>query len=95
MTFSDLMQEILAEGYPTEENLEKFRNFLSLMSTELERCGNIVSGLLSFSRETQLEYKPLNFNDVLDAVITLTRHKMELQNIQLGHRFVTRYHHGG
>jgi len=83
LTFTDLMQEILAEGYPTEENLEKFRHFLSLMSTELERCGNIVSGLLSFSRETQLEYKHLNFNDVLDAVLTLTRHKMELQNIRL------------
>ncbi len=83
LTFSDLMQEILSEGYPTEENLEKFRHFLSLMSTELERCGNIVSGLLSFSRETQLEYKSLNFNDVLDSVITLTRHKMELQNIRL------------
>ncbi|MBW2143611.1 MAG: PAS domain-containing sensor histidine kinase, partial [Deltaproteobacteria bacterium] len=83
LTFADLMQEILSEGYPTKENLEKFRHFLSLMSTELERCGNIVSGLLSFSRETQLEYKHLNFNDVLDAVLTLTRHKMELQNIRL------------
>lgn len=83
LTFSDLMQEILAEGSPTEENLEKFKHFLSLMSTELERCGNIVAGLLSFSRESQLEYKRLNFNDVLDAVLILTRHKMQLQNIRL------------
>ena len=83
LTFSDLMQEILAEGYPTEENLEKFRDFLSLMSKELERCGNIIAGLLSFSRETQLEYKSIDLNDVLDSVITLTRHKMGLHNIQL------------
>jgi signal transduction histidine kinase len=83
LTFSDLMQEILTEGFPTEENLEKFRHFLSLMSKELERCGNIVSGLLSFSRETQLEYKSVVLNDVLESVITLTRHKMALQNIQL------------
>jgi len=83
LTFSDLMQNTLAEGSPSTENLEEFRYFLSLMSKELERCGNIISGLLSFSRETQLEYKSLNFNDILEAVIALTRHKMELQNIRL------------
>ena len=53
------------------------------MSSELERCGNIVTGLLSFSRELPLEYKHIVFNDILDAVISLTRHKMELQNIRL------------
>jgi len=52
------------------------------MSNELERCGNIVSGLLSFSREIPLEYKDIDLNEVLQAVITLTRHKMELQNIE-------------
>lgn len=83
LIFSDLMQEILAESCPTPENLEKFRQYLSLMSSELERCGNIVSGLLSFSREAPLEYKNLDINDVIDAVITLTHHKMELQNIEL------------
>ena len=83
LTFSDLMLEILAEGTPSAEDLEKFRHFLSLMSKELERCGNFVSGLLSFSRETHLEYKHLNFNDVLESVISLTRHKMQLQNVRL------------
>jgi len=77
------MQEILTEGSLTTEDLKKFNQYLSLMSGELERCGNIVSGLLSFSRETSLEYKNINLNDVIDAVITLTLHKMELQNIEL------------
>jgi signal transduction histidine kinase len=53
------------------------------MSKELERCGNIVSGLLSFSRESPREYKDIDLNEVLEAVITLTRHKMELRNIDL------------
>ena len=78
-----LIQKTLAEESLSKENLEEFRYFVSLMSKELERCGNIVSGLLSFSRETHLEYKSLNFNDILEAVLTLTRHKMELQNIHL------------
>jgi signal transduction histidine kinase len=77
------MQEILAKGTPTPENLEKFKEFLTIMSGELERCGNIISGLLSFSREIPHEYKRIHLNDIWDAVINLTRHKMELQNIQL------------
>jgi signal transduction histidine kinase len=83
LTFTDLMQEILANGSPSPKDFERFKEFLSIMSSELERCGNIVSGLLSFSREIPLEYKQINLNDILDAVINLTRHKMELQNIQL------------
>jgi two-component system, NtrC family, sensor kinase len=83
LTFTDLMQEILAEGNPTPERLEKFQEFLTIMSSELERCGDIVRGLLSFSREIPTEYKRIIFNDILDSVINLTRHKMELQNIRL------------
>ncbi len=83
MTFSRLMEEILAKGQPTSKDLEEFKEYLSLMTPELERCGKIVSGLLSFSRETDLEYKSINLNEVLEAVIALTRHKLELQSIKL------------
>jgi len=83
ITFTSLMQEILKEDEPSLEDMEKFKKFLSLMSNELERCGNIVSGLLSFSRETLLAETTIDFNDILQAVISLTHHKMELQNIRL------------
>ncbi|MCK5195434.1 MAG: PAS domain-containing sensor histidine kinase, partial [Desulfobulbaceae bacterium] len=83
LTFSHLMQEILAEGEPSSEDLEQFKKHLSLMSRELERCGNIVSGLLSFSRESTIEYKDTDLNEVLNAVITLTRHTMELRGVDL------------
>jgi len=83
LTFSDLMSNILDRGDPDPDDLEQFKHFLSLMSTELERCGNIISGLLSFSREIPLEYRSIDLNEILDAVITLTRHKMKLQDIRL------------
>ena len=83
LTFSDLMRSILARGDPGHEDLEQFKHFLSLMSDELERCGEIVLGLLSFSREIPLEFTSINLNEVLDSVISLTRHKMDLQNIKL------------
>lgn len=83
LTFSHLMQEILAEGKPRSKDLEQFKKYLSLMSKELERCGDIVSGLLSFSRESPREFKDIDLNEVLEAVINLTRHKMKLRNIDL------------
>jgi len=83
LTFSYYMQDILAEGKPDSEDLENFKSHLSLMSTELERCGNIVSGLLSFSRESSLEYKGIDLNEVIESVLTLTRHKFKFRDIQL------------
>ncbi len=83
LTFSVLMQDMLAEGEPSSEDLEQFKDHLALMSKELERCGNIVSGLLSFSRESPREYKGIDLNQVLLAAILLTRHKMKLRNVDL------------
>ena len=60
------------------------------MCGELDRCGNIISGLLSFSREPVLEYRDIDIHDVLDSVITLTGHKMELQEIKLETDFFPR-----
>ncbi|MBE9581122.1 MAG: PAS domain-containing protein [Proteobacteria bacterium] len=86
LTFCRLMEEIMAEGEPGPTDLEQFRMYLSLMSSELERCGDIVSGLLSFSRECATEFKHIDLNEVLGSVFSLTRHKMELQNIDLDER---------
>jgi len=83
LTFAHLMKSILNEDDPTQDDLTQFKEHLSLMCSELERCGNIVSGLLSFSRESSMEAREVEVNDILRGVITLTRHKMELQNVAL------------
>jgi signal transduction histidine kinase len=83
LTFGHLMQSILEENPPKTKDLAQFRDYLGLMCSELERCGNIVSGLLSFARESAMETRELDLNDVIRSVITLTRHHMELQGIEL------------
>jgi signal transduction histidine kinase len=87
LTFSHLMQEILKEGEPGPDDLKKFQGYLSLMSEELERCGDIVSGLLSFSHETVTEFKDVDINEVLEQVTKLTQHRMEIQNVALNTQF--------
>ena len=81
LTFSRLMENSLQEGKPTKKTLEEFKDHLALMSSELERVGKIVSGLLSFARQSEAGWNPVEVDEVLDQVIHLTRHKMEIQNI--------------
>lgn len=83
LTLSHLMQERLREGPLSLRDAVDLEKYAGLMTTELERCGGIVSGLLSFSRESPIEYKQEDFNDVIRSVIALTKHKMELSNIRL------------
>ena len=83
LTFSQIVLDMLDEGNLGPEETGQLRKFAELMSTELERCGNIVSGLLSFSRESSMEYRDTNLNDVLTAVLNLTRHRIKLQDIEL------------
>jgi signal transduction histidine kinase len=86
LTFSRLMENTLAEGKPTKKNLREFKDHLSLMSGELERIGKIVSGLLSFARQSEPGWNAMDANEVLDQVVHLTRHKMDIQNIRLESR---------
>lgn len=83
MTFSHLMQSILKGPPLTDDGLNQLKEYTALMSGELERVGGIVSGLLFFSRESPKAYRNVDLNDVLPGVLSLTRHKMELQAIRL------------
>jgi two-component system NtrC family sensor kinase len=81
LTFSHLMQSMLSKGKPSANDLGEFNHYLGLMSRELERCGAIVSGLLSFARESTMEAREVELKEVIQAVLSLTRHKMELQDV--------------
>lgn len=83
LTFSRLMQTMLEKDRLSAGDLADFKKFTGLMSGELERCGEIISGLLSFSRESSIEYRELDINDIVTSVASLTRHKMELSDIRL------------
>lgn len=83
LTFCGYMQDILTAGPPSQGALDEFKGHLRLMSTELERVGGIVSGLLSFSRESGVEHAHVDINRAVHATLSLTRHKMKLRNIKL------------
>jgi two-component system, NtrC family, sensor kinase len=81
LTFSHLMKEMLATDNIKETDVAKLREFTAIMAEELERCGRIISGLLSFSRETHNAFKTIDLNEVIASVTDLIRHRIELQDI--------------
>ncbi len=77
-----LMRNQLEQGV-SEEDLEQFKYYLSLIDTESARCSAIVANLLSFARQQKLERRRFQLNQVVDRVVLLSKHKMELQQIEL------------
>ena len=83
LTFSHIIKDMAEKDSLDKTDLKQLREFSSHMTRELERCGNIVSGLLAFSRESALEFVNTDINDILTTVISLTGHKLELSDIKL------------
>jgi two-component system, NtrC family, sensor kinase len=67
-----------------EMNLEKKENILKhlkLIETETKRCGDIVKGLLDFSKSDQKDYEAAHLHEVLRKTYELMTHAMQIKNI--------------
>ena len=60
---------------------ERFRSYLSIINTETQRCATLVSGLLNFSKKSQLTSAPVDICDLIDYSLLLCNHKLTLSNI--------------
>jgi signal transduction histidine kinase len=75
------MLRTLDEDQLEAQDLKEFRRYLELIAHESTRCGQIVSNLLSFSRQQKMERRPVDINAIIRSVILLSQHRMQLQNI--------------
>ena len=83
LNYSRLMSRILQKGSLSEERRDKFIQYLTLVESETQRCSQIVSSLLAFSRKSQPKFELLNIHELIERCISLSRHKLELQNVRL------------
>jgi two-component system NtrC family sensor kinase len=83
LNYLRLMARILHQGPPSPDRLEKFQHYLELVESETRRCSQIVSGLLSFSRMSPLNFGQVEIEELLQRSTLLCRHKLELGNIRL------------
>ena len=83
LNYTRLMSKILGKHPLKEDKINKFKHYLELVESETERCSQIVSNLLAFSRKSPPAKGPVGIQELLQKCISLSRHKLELQNIAL------------
>jgi PAS domain S-box-containing protein len=83
LNYVRLMGRVINRGPLDEERREKFKDYLELVETETSRCSQIVSSLLTFSRKSPITFEKISVSDLIDKSALLSRHKLELQDIEL------------
>jgi len=86
INFTKLIRDTFREGGPHPDQIAQFERYMDLSLREAQRCGKIVTNLLSFSRQQNMEPKVIELGAMLEDIVTLTRHKLELSNIELKKR---------
>ncbi|HET9531586.1 MAG TPA: ATP-binding protein [Blastocatellia bacterium] len=61
---------------------EESRKHLETIAAESARCGEIVKGLLQFSRQTKANMEPSDINEVVLQSVRLVQHKIDLMNFR-------------
>jgi two-component system, NtrC family, sensor kinase len=68
------------ELYATKR--ESMLKHLKLIENETKRCGDIVKGLLDFSRKDQDNFEPKHLHEILTETYELMSHPIKIANIQ-------------
>jgi len=85
VTFNRLIQSILQsktvqDESPDAEMLNVAR-YLELSFREAMRCGSIVKNLLTFARPQSVEAKSISIPELVETILLLTEHQLELAKI--------------
>lgn len=78
-----LVHRTLEAGSLSEEERKQTLYYLQLIDTESARCSSIVSNLLSFARQQKMERRYFALNELIQRVVLLFGHKMDLQQIDV------------
>jgi PAS domain S-box-containing protein len=83
LNYIRLMIKVIGRGHLEPGQVEKFNKYLTMVENETSRCSKIVSNLLAFSRKSETEFKEIDLEDLVQKCVMLSRHKLDLQNIQI------------
>lgn len=90
LIYAKLIHKQLQNQDLVEEKKESVLKHLKLIENEAKRCGDIVKGLLDFSRKDQNDFEPRNINEVLIEAYDLMAHPMKVANISFLQDFSAR-----
>ncbi|MBU0988541.1 MAG: GHKL domain-containing protein [Proteobacteria bacterium] len=78
-----LIKRIVTEESDHRKESMQFGRYLDLMETEIRRISRIASNLLTFSRQTALELKPLNLNRLIERTLLLKDNLFKIKGIRV------------
>jgi two-component system, NtrC family, sensor kinase len=83
LNYLRLMARILERGNMDDAALVKFSQYLDTVTTETDRCAQIVGNLLIFSRKSGNKHAPVPIKELMERCIALSLHRMTLDQITL------------
>jgi two-component system, NtrC family, sensor kinase len=84
LTYSKLVKRYIERGaFDDEPKRHEMAENLELVAIESRRCGDLVKNLLSFSRTNPINLEWIQLNPVVDRVVKLAAHKLEMAAIQV------------
>ncbi|MGC9344964.1 MAG: sensor histidine kinase, partial [Bacteroidales bacterium] len=87
LVYSKLISKQLNTNSFTHPRKDSILKHLKLIETETKRCGEIVKGLLDFSRKDREDFEPVNLHKLLKETATLMTHSIKIADIKLRTRF--------
>jgi two-component system, NtrC family, sensor kinase len=83
LTYARLLKKWIENGETDEKHRDEAQQCLDLIASESRRCGDLVKNLLTFSRTAPMNPEPTDLKSVMDRLVRLVQHKLEMSGIQL------------
>jgi two-component system NtrC family sensor kinase len=82
LIYTKLVHKQLSNPELSEDKKAIMLKHLKLIESETKRCGDIVKGLLDFSRKEQEDFEPRSLHEILQETSELMNHPMKIANIK-------------
>lgn len=87
LTYTKLVNKQLRNQEMNRQAQQSILKYLTIIEQETKRCGDIVKGLLDFSRNEQQNFQPRPLHPILEDTYNLMEHQMEISNIKFSTDF--------
>jgi two-component system NtrC family sensor kinase len=81
LVYAKLLQKQLSSPNLDQDKISNMLKHLKLIENETKRCGDIVKGLLDFSRKDQNGFEPKHLHEILLDTFDLLAHTMKIKDI--------------
>jgi len=81
LTYTKLVHKQLSKIDLDPKTKESMLKYLTIIENETKRCGDIVKGLLDFSRKDQKDFQNKSLHKILNDTFNLLSHQMKMTDI--------------